>query len=327
MSKTNQLARMSLAAMLGLAAHGASQAEVVLSAEALNQLSPDVARAYVARQITRPQAGPEQGGDDQTAPVLTQFNANTALNLGKAAAPFKISIKGTDDLSGIKSVGFQATGPSGQVISGATDTAFPALNYSAQAGLAGVSQFLQPGTWKFTYAFVYDWAGNLLSLDEAQLEALGNTTVTVSNSGGYDLVKPALVAGSSIITPSVSLSAVAKGTGSEDPLVGMKVKVSDAGNSALAGVKSVSAILCQVADPARCIYPSGMITATGLAAATITVKAQVSAARGNTTGDYALRSVTVLDHAGNFTTLESVLFGGATDFGTLFSATVIKLKP
>lgn len=327
MSKTIQLARMGLTAMLGLAAQGASQAQVALSAEALSQLSPDAARAYVARQQARPLAGLDQGGDDQTAPVLTQFNANTGLNLGKAAAPFKIGIKGTDDLSGIKSVGYQATGPSGQVIAGATDTAFPALSYSAQGGFAGSSQFLQPGTWKFTYAFAYDWAGNFMSLDEAQLEALGNTTFTVSNSGGYDLVKPTLVAGSSLITPSVSLSATAKGTASEDPLVGMKVKTSDAGNSAVAGVKSVSAILCQLADPTKCIYPTGLVTATGLTAATITAKVQVSAARGNVTGDYALRSVTVLDHAGNFTTLESVLFGGATDFSTLFSATVIKLKP
>lgn len=327
MSISNPMARMGLTAALGLAAAGAAQADATLSAEALHQLAPPAAKAYVERQIARQQGAPAQGGDDQTPPVLTLFNAGTGLNLGKAAAPFKIAIKGTDDLSGIKSVGYQATGPSGQVISGAIDTAFPAPTYNGNGGFAGGSQFLEPGAWKFTYAFAYDWAGNFLALNEAQLAALGNTSFTVSNSGGYDLVKPALVAGSALITPKVSLSAIAKGTASEDPLVGAKVKTSDAGNTAVAGVKSVSAIFCQLADPSKCIYPEGFTSATGLAAPTITIKTQVSAARGNVPGDYALQSVTVLDHAGNFQTYNSTLFGGSTDFSTLFSATVIKLVP
>jgi hypothetical protein len=327
MFNSNPMARLGLTAAFGLAAAGVAQAEMALSAEALNQLAPSAAKSYVERQIARQQGAPAQGGDDQTPPVLTLFNAGTGLNLGKAAAPFKIGIKGTDDLSGIKSVGYQATGPSGQVISGAIDTAFPAASYSGSGGLAGASQFLQPGAWKFTYAFSYDWAGNFLSLNEAQLAALGNTSITVSNSGGYDLVKPVLVSGSSVITPLVSLSAVAKGTAAEDPLVGLNVKTRDAGNTAVAGVKSVSAIMCQLADPSRCIYPMGFTSATGLTAATIAIKTQVSATRGNVPGDYTLQSVTVMDHAGNFTTLNSTLFGGSTDFSTLFSATVIKLKP
>ncbi|HRI19193.1 MAG TPA: hypothetical protein PL196_11775, partial [Burkholderiaceae bacterium] len=68
-------------------------------------------------------------------------------------------------------------------------------------------------------------------------------------------------------------------------------------------------------------------SATGLTAPTITIKTQVSATRGNVPGDYALQSVTVLDHAGNFQTYNSTLFGGTTDFSTLFTATVIKLVP
>jgi hypothetical protein len=326
MSQTIPIARLGLAAMLGTLAQGAAQAETVLSAEVLNQLSPQDRSAYVSRMISRQQSAPSQGGSDTTPPALTTFNAGTALNLGKAAAPFRISIKGTDDLSGIKSVNYSATGPSGQVISGATDTAFPSTSYSVLGGFAGVSQFLQPGTWKLTEASAFDWAGNLVNLGETALAALGNTTFTVSNSGGYDLVKPALTSGK-LITASVSLSAVAKGTASEDPFAGVSVTAPDAGNTAVAGVQSAAAIFCQLADPSKCIYLTGLTTATGVGSVTLKLKSQVSAARGNVAGAHTLQSVTVRDHAGNFVTLTSTLFGGTTDFSTLFPATVITLKP
>lgn len=328
MTKTIQLARWGLTALLGLAANGAAHAEAGLSADALASMAPSALKEYVARQIARQQAQPLQGGAlDVTPPTLTQFSAGTKLDLNKAAAPFKIVIKGTDDLSGLKSVGYQATGPSGQVISGAIDTAFPALSYGGNGGFAGGSQFLEKGAWKVTYAFGFDWAGNFFNLNEAALALLGNTSFTVSNPGGFDLVKPTLLTGSGLITPTVSLSAVAKGTASEDPSIGLKVKVSDAGNTAVAGVKSVSAIMCQLADPSTCLYPAGYTSATGMTSTTITIKQQVSAARGNVPGDYTLQSVTVMDHAGNFTSYTSTLFGGSTDFSTLFSATVIKLNP
>lgn len=326
MSQTNLLARVGLAAMLGALVQAGAHAETMLSTETLNMLSPQQRSAYLARVIARQQIEPQQGGSDTTPPVLTAFNAGTALNLGKAAAPFRISIKGTDNLSGIKSVNYSATGPSGQVISGATDTAFPATTYSVLGGFAGVSQFLEPGTWTFTEASAFDWAGNLVNLDEAALAALGNTTFTVSNTGGYDLVKPALTSGK-LITPSVSLSAVAKGTASEDPFAGAQVTVTDAGNTAVAGVQSAVAIFCQLADPSKCIVLTGSTTATGVGSVTLKLKSQVSAARGNVVGAHTLQSVTVRDHAGNFSTLTSTLFGGTTDFSTLFPATVITLKP
>lgn len=327
MPHNTSIARLGLVVMLGAFAQGAAQAETLLTAEELSHLSPQERRAYVGRQIARQQAAPMQGGAiDSTPPALTLFNAGTTLNLAKAAAPFQITIKGTDDLSGLKSVNWDATGPSGQVISGSIDTAFPAASYSGKGGFAGVSQFLEPGTWTVTHVYGYDWAANFFSLDAAGAAALGNTSFTVSNSGGYDLVKPTLTSGK-LITPSKSLSVVAKGTASEDPLIGLKVTVADTGNTAVSGIQSASAILCQLADPGKCIYPVGLTSATGLTSTTLTLKSQVSAARGNVPGAYTLRAVTVMDHAGNFTTLTSTAFGGTTDFSTLFPATVITLTP
>ena len=58
--------------------------------------------AYLAGVIARQQIEPQLGAGPTTPPVLTAFNAGTALNLGKAAAPFQDQLKGTDNLSGIK---------------------------------------------------------------------------------------------------------------------------------------------------------------------------------------------------------------------------------
>lgn len=326
MSQTIPFARLGLAVIVGALAHGGAFAESALGADALLQFSPQARHAYLARLAERQLSASAQGGSDVTPPALTDFNANKTLNLNKAAAPFRIAIKGTDDLSGIKSVGFSATGPSGQVLTGAIDTAFPAPSYSGKAGFDGVSQFLEPGIWTITEAFSFDWAGNLLNLDAAALAALGNTVFKVQNSGGYDLVKPALTSGK-VITPSVSLSSVAKGTAAEHPFVGSKVTLTDAGNTAVAGVKGASTVFCQLADTSKCLYLTGYTTATGVTSIELKLKAQVSASSGNVPGDYTLQSVTVQDYAGNYVVLTSTLFGGTTDFSTLFTDTVIKLKP
>ncbi len=329
MSYTNQFTRLGLAAVLGALLQGAAFAEVPLSDEALSTMAPQDRQTYLAKLIARQRAnpGPMQGDNpDSVAPVLTAFNAGTKLNLGKAASPFAIAIKATDDSSGLRNLNFFATGPSGQVISGAIDPAFPSTSFAGYGGFGAVSQFLQPGVWKFTSANGRDWANNSFSVDEAGLAALGNTTFTVVNAGGYDLVQPSLTSGK-LITGTVSLSAVAKGTSSEDPFVGVRLTTADTGTGAVAGVKSVAALFCQLVDPSKCFLLSGATTATGLAALTLNAKAQVSVARGNVTGDYTLNSVTVQDHAGNLVTLTSTLFGGATDFSAIFPGALIKLTP
>lgn len=299
-------------------------------ARIIERLAPQEQRAYIERLIAQQQARAAAGlVTDSTGPTLTAFNSVTTFNLGKGAAPFKVTTKATDDLSGVRYLYFVADGPSGQslFVYSYGSYYFPSLNSSGSAGFTSINRMAEPGTWKFKYGYGYDLAGNYSYFDEALLDSLGNTTFTVVNNGGYDLVKPLLTAGK-IITPAVSLSAVAPGTTDAPPFVGVKVTATDAGNTALAGVRQVQLYFCKLADPNVCIYPVSYSYATGQAMLTMNAGVQVSAASGNLTGSYELKTAYIYDHAGNYTVLTSTAFGGVTDFSTIFpDGRTIKLKP
>ena len=47
----------------------------------------------------------------------------------------------------------------------------------------------------------------------------------------------------------------------------------------------------------------------------------------NPARNYELKTVYVYDHAGNSEYYTSTLFGGTTDFSTMFPSTLIKLRP
>ncbi len=203
---------------------------------------------------------------------------------------------------------------------------FPALSVGLNLGVGAFNRMMEPGAWKFNYGYGYDGAGNYTLYDQATLEALGNTTFTVVNNGGYDLVKP-LLTGGKIVTPTVSLSSFLPGTTNRPPYASVKVNLSDAGNTALAGVKSVTLYFCKLAAPNPCFYPTGSSNATGQATAALNVGTEVTAA-AVATGTYELKTVYIYDHAGNYSYLNGTLFGGTTDFSTLFpDGTSIRIKP
>lgn len=65
-------------------------------------------KQLIARQAARRTAGLDAA--DVTPPVITAFNASTELNVTKAGAPFKVTVKATDDLSGVRHCYFYAYG-------------------------------------------------------------------------------------------------------------------------------------------------------------------------------------------------------------------------
>ena len=306
-----------------------------LAADALDQqqriiesLAPKDRPAYIQRLIAQQKARAGQSlGADVTGPVLTAFNAPTSLNLSKSAAPFKVAVKATDDMSGVTGFTFYAYGPSGQAVYVNATSYFPSTSFNVPGSINGLSRFIEPGTWNFIYGYGYDAAGNYSYFDQTALQALGNTAFTVVNNGGYDKVAPTLVDGK-ILTPTVSLSALVPGSTDAPPYVKIKVNTADTGNTAVSGVRQVYLYFCKVADPNVCIYPYARTDVTAQAAMTFNVGRQVSAANGNVTGTYELSSVQVNDHAGNYNYYQSTLFGGSTDFSTFFpNGTSIKLKP
>lgn len=266
---------------------------------------------------------------DLTPPVLTAFDAGTVLNVAKATPPFSVRVKASDDLSGVRTILFWATGPSGQRIPALVELAYPAKNHDGQVGWGGLfaGRLLQPGTWTIDEARVEDLAGNHAEYDHAALAALGNATFTVVNKGKHDAAAPGIGIGSGqVLTPLVSLSGLAKGTANQAPFVGIKVLASDLGSTALAGLAGAEAAFC-IAGNNPCIELRATPLGGAQASATLYLGAQVASALGHLPGTYELCELGVWDQAGNATVLDSVACGGSTDFSLYFPSTTITLAP
>lgn len=318
------------AALLGLAAAAPRAENPPPPAAPARASSTSLAALFKAR---RPASAVNRIGDaaaaaDVTEPALTTFDAGTTFNVNKATPLFSILIKGTDDLSGIRDAGYFATGPSGQRIFGSVLSDYPATAFNRRGSFTSLysARLLQPGTWTIDKAGVEDVAGNNRGYDQAELAALGNTSFTVVNSGGYDAVAPTLTSGQ-ILTPAVSVSASAKGAPNQAAFVGVKLTAADTGSTAVAGLAGAHAAFC-LADESRCLdlftsTPNGGSQPTG----SFTLGMQVSPVLGMVPGDYLLYGVAIWDQAGNFQFLLSTTFGGPTDFSALFPTTKITLKP
>lgn len=264
---------------------------------------------------------------DVTPPVLTAFDAGTSLNTAKATPPFSVLVKASDDLSGVRSILFWATGPSGQRIPALVELAYPVKSHDGRIGFGALfaGRLLQPGVWTIAEARVEDLAGNHASYDQAALAALGNTTFTVVNKGSHDAVPPTVGSGQ-VLTPVVSLSAVAKGTASLAPYVGIKVLAVDNGSTALAGLAGAEAAFC-IAGDNPCLELRATPMGGAQASGTLTLGAQVSPQLGHVPGEYELCELGVWDQAGNAAVLSSVACGGSTDFSLYFPTTKITLTP
>jgi hypothetical protein len=118
----------------------------------------------------------------------------------------------------------------------------------------------------------------------------------------------------------------AKGT-TQAPFVGLKMTVAESGASGVAGIASVHAAFC-LADESRCLDLMQSAPLGGAAtSATVTVSRQVSTVLGQVPGEYLLYEIVLVDRAGNARELLSTVFGGSTDFGSLFPGTTLTLKP
>lgn len=299
----------------------------------MNRLGGLVVAAWMfvvpaSAQLLRPERAPAAAAAlDSTPPVLTQFEAPATLNVAKAAPPFSVLIKATDDLSGVRDVFFFATGPSGQRIFAFARADWPSTSLSRRVGLFTMfaGRLLEPGTWTFDQARIEDLVGNPGKYNQAQLAALGNTTFTVLNTGNFDKVAPTL-SGGQILTPSVSLSAIAKGTAGQAPFVGVKLSATDTGNSAVAGLAGAAVAFCSAGDN-PCVELWSAPSGGSLTAGTLFAGAQVGSQLGHVPGDYQLYSVVLWDQAGNLRELVDIAQGGTTDFSTLFPTTKLTLKP
>lgn len=278
--------------------------------------------------LSSAQPVPQPAVLDTLDPVLTEVVVAPTYNVARTTPPFSILLKGSDDLSGIRTLLLTALGPSGQRVPSLVELDYPATVLNRRIGLGwGLynGRLLEPGTWVLESARVVDLAGNPAKYNQAALAALGSTPFTVVNGGVYDAVAPTLTSGK-ILTPSISLSGPAVGTSDQAPFAGVKLTVVDTGSTTVAGVASAAVAFC-LADESRCLDLLALPNATNSSTVTLTAGQQVSGALGQVPGDYLLYEVVLIDQAGNMRELLSTQFGGTTDFSLLFPSTRIRLLP
>lgn len=259
---------------------------------------------------------------DTTGPKLKELNLSSSANAQQAGERINYSFSATDDLSGVRWIGFVLTGPSGQQWTAYAEVGMPRTKASGRGGM-GVSQWAESGEWIVTEVRGGDANNNYLQ-DPGDLSALGNVRVQVRNTGGTDKVAPTLVSGQ-VLTPAVSLSQPPNGTEYGGPFVAISVQVQDGGNSP-SGVSWFTADFCDQWD-SLCLSLNAQTNArVGVKNVTLqpyTVADEVMTPAGR----YRLSRVTITDTAGNTTQMVSTHIGGDTDFSLLFPSTTIDLNP
>ncbi len=146
----------SFAASLPLLAFGGAFAQSAAPVDPLEHIAPHERRAHIEQIIARQRAARVQSIDaaaDTTPPVLTGLESAGTLDLSKADAKCKVTVKATDDLSGVRYLYFYAYGPSGQQIVAYGNPGYPAKSVSVLAGFSNGNRFIEPGTWSFNYAY------------------------------------------------------------------------------------------------------------------------------------------------------------------------------
>jgi hypothetical protein len=269
----------------------------------------------------------EAGTIDHTPPVLRKVDVTGSVNAQVVNQYVTVTIKATDDLSGVISYLVDFRSPSGQHHIQRLKTApipRPSLTAELTLGAAPYSEppflkFAEPGTWVLYSLTATDANNNTATYDEAQLRSIpGNHTFFVSNNGGYDITPPQLANGV-IDTPNVRLSKQPIGTpAGTPPYVAADLSITDAGNGVISGSREGKLVFCLSTGCTEdgTFTMDGLTNRVGLTANTLTVGTQLS--RTQIAGNYLIYSLQLVDSAGSSRVLYSTDFGGGTNFHTYF---------
>jgi hypothetical protein len=322
------LRSLAVAAFLGsgLTAASVAQSNSPSAIDALRRAPPH-SRDWVLDQLRRQQVARTVHplpGSDVTPPLMTAFDVRAAVDVSIPESRLVVAFKITDDLSGARSGFAWATSPSGQDYQVSFWESLPAKRLAGQmVSFQALSPFMEPGTYTFTGAHLTDVAGNGVYLDQFELAALGNITFIVKNKKGFDVTKPELESGA-VQTPVVSLSAKQAGT-DQLPFAGISVTAIDKGNTAVSGVRNISALYCHV-DGSNCmdLVGSGEVEPRQ---ASLKMRLGRQLLSTDKPGDYRLHWLQIYDYAANGQILISSEIGGSTDFSRYFPSTTITITP
>jgi hypothetical protein len=285
------------------------------------------ARARALREAAAAAAHPDTL--DTTPPVLDSIDTTGSPNVTLPNQAVDVDLDITDDLSGVAYYIFDYTSPTGsQRVWYEKYVALPLTHLSPTLTLGtnpfsdpGFSVYSEAGPWVAENLFMYDAAGNEVTYSGLQLNALGNSEFTLTNSVRGDVTGPRLTSGT-IVTPTVSRSTPPIGTpAGTQPYVGLQITAVDKGNGIVSGVYMTISVLCHpsVANCTDYLRLDGTGNHAGQKQATITAAGRVPASQP--LGTYVLKEVDVYDVEMNWRPF-------STNLGTLFpGGTTITVNP
>ena len=114
--------------------------------------------------------------DDTTPPQLTEFTFGpTTVDTRPGTASILVHFTATDDLSGVTLFRVSLQSPSGQHFQSG-EVGFVPMQVATSSVFIYFPKFSEPGTWVVSQILIQDAAGNVLTLAEADLDALGFPT-------------------------------------------------------------------------------------------------------------------------------------------------------
>ncbi|GAA0743975.1 hypothetical protein GCM10009107_09050 [Ideonella azotifigens] len=261
---------------------------------------------------------------DNVAPTLTAFSTGkTDLDSSKGAAQLLVNFTASDDFAGVSQVTLWVQNATNYSSNFATfAVGYP--DKTIKGKLAIDASNLSTGTWSITSLQVSDAAGNGRVYDAAALAQFGGSTSFNVVGASGDTQAPTVVSGK-VLTPTVSLSALQKGSYSNQAMAGFSVTVQDTAEDKVSGVRMASATFCSP-SAYDCLSFTNAESARGLGKAEIRM-ATTPYYYYQPTGDYKLTTLSVTDFAGNSRMMTSIEDGGDTDFSTMFPSTTITLVP
>lgn len=310
-----------------------AQAGVVLGEAALSPQARLQAHQRLARE--RHAALVQAGPVDSVPPSLNRFTVEGDVDAQGPVPSATVNLSLTDDLSGLQTWIINLVGPSGQMVQRVEgiSTGQRRLDGRVSVGAAPVatvplSRYSEPGVWTVDSVFVSDAAYNMRIYDHDALAAMGRTSFTVRNEGGYDKLGPRLLAGQ-IETKRVSLTTPPPGTWEGTlPNLSVGLRVVDDGNTAVSGPQEAIAAFCLPDRYGNCVDRfelQGHANEVGRRSANLRLGGQPRA--DQTPGRYILYYVFLADLARNAAVLSTSALGGETDFSALFPTTTITIDP
>jgi hypothetical protein len=279
--------------------------------------------AFMQEAQARHEASVKAGILDGTPPILHHVRTSGSVNAQALNQFVTVTIKVTDDLSGVASYLIEYRSPSGMHhVSRLKQTGEPRLNLTSTLTVGSspfsdppFMKFAEPGTWVADKLMAMDVAGNSVTYSEAQLRGYGDVSFFVTNNGPFDIVPPQLASGV-IDTPNIRLSKAPPGTPrGTPPFVNAELSITDSGNGIVSGSYAGNMKFC-LPGCSDSFIMSGIVNRTGLVANTLTVGTQLR--HGQTPGNYQIDTLELIDVAGSHQTLTSNVFGGGTDFNNYF---------